>query len=170
MSASFRIQRVARGLLSLLDMKGGGVLPPELAGQIVATVNAEQYFAADSLTTLGNSLALAGAIGDTVYVLGTGVPEGEVWRVLAISSRTSAWTLAGAKAIGVGVQYQGQPMQLLGVGQATVIAGDQLGVVSNLSEPFILTSGAFVGATILQNGGGGTCTLDTRLLFHRLRA
>jgi hypothetical protein len=85
------IQRVPRGLLDLLSMKGTGRTPTELQDRLQGTIDLTQSYLQDRLVTAVFSTAAVAAVGD-VNAIGSNVPPGELWIAyhLAIAATVAA--------------------------------------------------------------------------------
>lgn len=88
------VQRIPRGLLELLNMKGAGQLPSELAGALVPTIDVRDLYAADlfqAFTCNTNVANLTGLWGSATVGSQT-VPAGELWvgRRLTVTSTDMA--------------------------------------------------------------------------------
>lgn len=79
------IQRYAFGLLSLLDAKTNGILPPELEDAVQSTVDLTQfYFGAVSLSTKSSDQLAQAITTNTAYALMT-IPSGEAWQIVCVT-------------------------------------------------------------------------------------
>jgi hypothetical protein len=163
-----RIQRIPRGLLSLLDMKSAaGQTPAELAGFIQGTVDLEAYYLSDQLTSLEATVAAA-AVGSTATIT---VTDGEVWRIIGLSMSADAGIAATVVNAALGVQPAGapQPVIVLPSMIGTFAAnGDRL-QSGLMFPPFVLGPGGRITAGC-QNVPAAGYTLRVRALFHRLPA
>lgn len=86
MAGPLDIQRVPRGLLDALSMKGSGRAPQQLAPDVRAVLKTDWMYYADKR----EQLSVAGPI-NTVglynYANGARVPAGEIWAINAIAWR-----------------------------------------------------------------------------------
>lgn len=78
------IQRVPRGLLDLLSMKGAGQNPTELEEKITGIIDLTQAYLQDRLVTQTFATPAVGAVGD-VGATGSNVPAGELWIAYSLS-------------------------------------------------------------------------------------
>jgi len=80
------IQRVPQGLLSLFDSKAGGVAPSTFSEEVRCTVDMRDFLAMGERRAFG--VTTAGVVAPTILVpAGFTVPNGELWRVLALTVR-----------------------------------------------------------------------------------
>lgn len=83
MAGPLTIQRVPRGLLHALSMKGSGELPAELASQILGTFDTTAFYLGENVR--GASGALQTAADGWVTSGSLTVPAGELWLVNNLS-------------------------------------------------------------------------------------
>lgn len=100
MAGPLTIQRVPRGLLHALAMKGTGDLPAQLAAETRAIFDASVLYVADLATS---KTAGSGAISsDSIWPANTGaVPAGELWLVTNLTVQVSN--------VGAGTNFTIQP-------------------------------------------------------------
>lgn len=79
MAGPLTIQRVPRGLLHALNMKGMGQLPSELAGQIVGIFDCTDLYLGDNIRSASGGITLSSDAWATSGQLT--VPAGEMWLV-----------------------------------------------------------------------------------------
>jgi hypothetical protein len=77
------IQRLPRGLLDALQMKGTGDLPHLLGAELVANYDATELYLADRLTSQSSNIKnfTSGATNNNLNIV---VPQGEIWLVFAV--------------------------------------------------------------------------------------
>lgn len=99
MAGPLTIQRVPRGLLDLLSLKGAGQLPTDLGDRISGTIELGDLYLQDRVQTGAFTTGVLAAIGDAAALLSS-VPAGELW---------VAYHLAIGATIGVGASYTLRP-------------------------------------------------------------
>lgn len=103
MAGPLTIQRLPRGLLDLLLMKGSGEAPTELAAEIRASVDIGALYLIDKQETIIGSTNVLGAVG--FYGVGTPltVPDREMWLLTHVSVLSNAMiagdTIAGRACV-----------------------------------------------------------------------
>lgn len=91
MAGPLTIQRVPKGLLDYLSLKGSGNAPTELAEKVSGIVNLTEIYLQDRVQTGNFGTGAIAAVGDVNATGGT-VPFGEIWFAyhLAISGTVAA--------------------------------------------------------------------------------
>lgn len=164
------IQRIPRGLLSLLDMKSAaGRTPADLQTFIQGTIDLEAYYLSDALSTAFTLVNVAAA-GVNAQLL---VPQGEVWRLFGLSAVADGFS-AAVTTVGFGVQIRppGAPASW-DVGfrdrTATVAVTDRLVATAQI-PPTVLGSGTIIQAFSSITPAPNNYNLAVVALFHRLVA
>jgi hypothetical protein len=140
----FTIQRVPRGVLELLGLRGSGDLPHEMAQEIRATLDIGPFYGFDLLKTpsqLTASVANGWNIAHTV-------PPGELWVPTNISAEFSSGVGAAAFLCLGYKRLQDNTGPNRSFGQSVTLGASaiaQMGVSFNFGQ-LILASGDTVGA------------------------
>jgi hypothetical protein len=100
MSGRLTVQRLPRGLLDALLMKGTGDLPHELGEELVSTIDATSFYLGDTFRAQSSLTNVCNAVG-AYSGLTLGVPPGEIWIPTALSVLTAA--------LGAGQTYNVSP-------------------------------------------------------------
>jgi hypothetical protein len=100
MAGPLTIQRVARGLLSALAMKGTGDLPHEISPTLFVGYDATPLYLQDAARYAQNTTVNINAAG--LFSGGITVPDGEMWlltnmsiAVPVLAAGNTNWTLSG---------------------------------------------------------------------------
>lgn len=146
MADRFTIQRVPRGVLELLGLRGSGDLPHDMAQEIRATIDIGPFYGFDLLRT-PSSLTAAIANGWNTTTALT-VPAGEIWVPSNISVELGSGVGAAAqvwlgykrlqdntgpnRSFGQGITLAASQTAQLGLsiafGQLILASGDSVGV------------------------------------------
>lgn len=144
MANPLTVQRLPRGLLDLLLMKGSGELPHELAENLVSTIDGTAFYLGDTFRhKVGLTIPIVAPGAQSVAELA--VPPGEIWLPISLSVLSVP--------LGAGVSYSVSPCLfrnnfagfeiLPGVSNATV--GQAIGVGFQFSNMTQLRPGDAMG-------------------------
>lgn len=148
---AFGIQRVPRGLASLLSVFGSQT-PTELEQSIRAVVDATQYYGRTQLQTL----SLASLNVGTGAALTFTVPNSQTW--LLFHAAATVVGLAGMTAASLAVTSQGASMAW---GRNAVAVGQRLIVPFVSPYPIMLLPGQQLSAFLVDAiGGNGDLSFD----------
>lgn len=159
MAGRFTIQRVPRGLLDLLGLKGFGDNPSELEDKVRAHVDITQLYLGDQFQSAATATANISANGfNTAATSLLTVPAGTYWLVSGfVAQRSVALPAATNFAVQLGVLRQGSasPMPLL-PDERVVLTGETfaLGVTLNPGQ-LVMRPGDQLGI-YTQKGAYGT--------------
>ena len=146
MADRFTIQRVPRGVLELLGLRGSGDLPHDMAQEIRATLDIGPFYGFDLLRTPSSLLSAMSAGFNTSTALT--VPAGEMWAVTNISAEIST-AAASAATVNIGykrLQDNTGPPRMIGL--PSVVLGASQTVSMGVPLAFgvlILASGDTIG-------------------------
>lgn len=168
MADRFTIQRVPRGVLELLGLRGSGDLPHDMAQEVRATLDIAPFYGMDLLRTVSNLNAAPGTGWNTSATVLT-VPAGEIWVMQNLT--TSISTGVGGACVGSfgyrRLQDNAGPIRMIGLPQINLAASQlyQQGLTFNWGQ-VVLTAGDSVGVTV----GSITlpCTIFTGIDYYRL--
>jgi hypothetical protein len=165
----FTIQRIPKGLLDFLSMKGTGQTPAELEPRLSSVIDTTILYMAERQAGLITNTGNIAADGTNFFVSSIGtVPDGEVWiPVYASVNRDAAGLTAGNNFT---IQLQAKLAQFPTVtfpGVATVLspAGGHLGV--GFEPSFLMQPGDRFS---IKTGGtyAATNALTFNLFYYRL--
>lgn len=167
MADRFTIQRVPRGVLELLGLRGSGDLPHDMAQEIRATLDIGPFYGFDLLRTPSQLIA-AVANGFNTHANLT-VPSGEIWAMTNITAEIS--TGAGAAVVAsLGykrLQDNAGSARTLGLPTITMAAtATQLQGVPLPFGTLLLSSGDTVG--VRASGVAAGVTAFIMLDYYRL--
>ena len=167
------INRVARGILSLLDAKTGGNLPNDLGQVIQGGIDFTPFLLADiglsgEQTTQSASVANIGGTRAQVDV-----PPGETWAVVAVSCTVVAPIAGGTFRICPAVRAAGSLTGFVNMttveGAYNMVVGESTINAVTLSQPWFLNSGGALACRI-ANAFGAAANVTTDVAFYRLNA
>jgi len=169
------INRVATGLLSLLDTKSQGVTPPAIEESVRPTMELGELYASNLgyETVVGQTVTVGiAAIGFHAPVT---VPAGELWRVRGIALNTFN-LLVGTYAFGIAIQTIPGAVpssifrvQDIGPALAVTAAITLTGRAITFDTPFYFKSGVEFGAMFAQVQNSAI-DVTTTVLINRLTA
>lgn len=149
----FPINRVARGLLSLLDTQSQGQNPNQLGTEIVPTLDMVTYLAASkgielaygtatSAIAIGTPVLLTDATTGGVYQ----VPNDEIWLArhcsVFILNNDGAISIAGLRMQAIAIMQGARRMPLMaGSASETIVAGGQMSRSVHFGTPLVFPSG-----------------------------
>lgn len=137
-----RIQRYARALIDIFDIKETSGVIQNLLSDIAPTVDTTDLFGAERLEREGATSATVAAPGGAVFLE---VPQGQTWLVYAISGTLLITTAGDIARVGLGVRMAGESMQI-GHGPTYTSGGVAAGPFEAfhgivLSRPYVLRAG-----------------------------
>lgn len=168
MAGPFTIQRVPRGVLELLGLRGSGDLPHEMAQEIRATLDIGPFYGFDLLRTPSSLVAAVANGWNTTAALT--VPAGEIW---VVTNATVQWG-SGAGAAGSlwfgykRLQDNTGPSRSFAPAMSQVLAASttyQVGVCMPFGQ-LLLASGDTIGTSAL--GIAAAVTAFHAIDYYRL--
>lgn len=140
------IQRLPRGLLDALKMKGTGQTPTELAAELRATFDTFDLYMLDALTIYSPAGSKSFAAG-AWFSISNDVPSGELWIVIEASMLVSCAAATTITAAQLGYLRKGASTvassvtPFHNVAGATLAASQQTSWGGPLAKPVILQPG-----------------------------
>ena len=126
MAGPFTVQRIPRGLLDLLSMKGGGFFPTELMPQVMPSIELLDWYGFELRSSPPISgTAVVNANGPWAAAAAT-VPPSELWAVYNI-------TVVNSPNFAAGEAYRIHPM-LINPGVNQPLVGPQFQSASGITE------------------------------------
>lgn len=158
-----RINRVPRGLTSLLGTKALGRNPQELLEAVTPTVDLTQFYATEAtLQSVANAEILFTPAVGTVYAAEE-IPAGEAWLVYSITVKLVATAAINVNLVPVLVLPTNitnvQQQLTSGVSPLSLTATNQAVVVRDYDQPRLLGAGAQIGAYCTNAVAPGTNAL-----------
>lgn len=147
MAGPLDIQRVPRGLVELLGMRASGDSPPQLAQQIIGSLELTDMFLADRMRLTSFSSGVALALGTSITSTGPG--PGFMWLVYQISYVfPTAVAAAASIRTHLGIARQSivtNIVNLPDMGSGLVPAGDTASCGVNFERPLVMVPGDNLG-------------------------
>lgn len=170
MARGTSIQKVPAGLLAMLNMKGTGQNPVDLAMQVLPTIDLSEAYSApligfqqiETITAIGQDAALT-------------VPDGFVWRLLGMGTVMTNTGTGGAMIATTELRVPRETGGGLSVGiwgeyGTTLITNEPREFGTLLDRPLWLPPGSVLQTFCRRfPAGGGTTTLDFRALVQPLQ-
>lgn len=171
------INRVGRGVLSLLDAKTGGDLPFDLERRVSPGLDMTDFYLAD-LVLEGESTTQTGV--GTAPQIGTSqalveVPAGELWAVKAASVQLIVATVGGANyQTAVTISAPGSLTGFVPISELTpvpntgIVSQEQTLQTVTWESPLLCGSGCQFGG-LVPRFWPAVATLSTSVLFYRMK-
>jgi len=163
----FDIQRVPKGLLSLLGSQANGATPRALSPSIAGVVPLLEMYGAELIVTqFGQTAALAVVGANHVLT----VPSGESWYVKYAAARFEASAVGTVLNgfIGVAAQSGGTTVPLAASSKVTATAISEEVVAASQDMQLVLSPGAALVAQLSSPSAVGTVTAKVLALVYRL--
>lgn len=129
MAGPFTIQRVPKGLLDLLNMKGSGLLPQDLGPNILGTLELLELYAQEKFVSARTATATANLNGFWAISGTTGVPDGEIWLLTALTASSSNMAAGETYRLCLGISRAGfATLELLGEYQTASGVTQRIGI------------------------------------------
>ncbi len=163
-----QIQRVANGLLALLNIKATGENPRWLADVVQPTLDLGFLYGSDLLATTSsqNNVTAAGTILEIENGSG-GNPVGVAWKLLAVGWTAEGFTVGGRAQIGITLQPpSGILVPIAPVGDFTATGvNDRYDYGFMVPQPVILMPGSKLRFIVQRDvGGAGSIDITARAL------
>lgn len=168
-----KIQRIPAGLLNFLGIVGSGQTLRSLTDDVVPTLDVTPYYQQPDLDSTFEQV-VAVAVGDQARVI---VPPGESWKIVAYGGLVTStvvgdvvWAYSG---IGIengvpGANGITMPTCVMPSARVVATAGEEIRWGEIVPTPLILPPGGHLMSSLLAPMPG-SCLLQIRALFHRLR-
>jgi hypothetical protein len=166
----FTIQRLPKGLLDFLSMKGSGQTPTELESALRSVIDTTPLYLADRQASLITNTGNIVADGTQAFASTVGtVPNGEVWMPIAASMSRATAGLTAGNTFEIQIQAfvaQFATVVFPGIGNVVTPNGGHVGVL--FPNTFLMQPGDRFSAITSKGAYAGTNALVFNLWYHRL--
>lgn len=168
------VNRVAKGLLGILDAKTGGQLPSGLSGELTGGIEMLDLYLAD-IPLEGEDVAGFLGSGDLfVFSNPVTVPNGELWAVKSVSTTVVAssgsadWeALPAVEIVSRGALFNFQFLASFQGTNNSFAIGEGNVQQRWFERPFFATAGTRFGSVPIRSFPGNAAT-TTQVVFHRI--
>jgi hypothetical protein len=156
MAGPFTIQRVPKGLLDLLNMKGSGLLPQDLSGVVSPSLEMFDLYAQDKFVSTRTSTNVANLNGFW-GISGTApwVPDGELWLLSHLTVTSTNMAAGETYRLAVAISRASfSTLEIVGEYVSASGVTQRIGIGHDFERPKILQPRDSIGVYVTDIAAG----------------